>query len=514
MAVLLETSKGDIVVDLYAEECPLAARNFLKLCKIKYYNNVLFHNVQQNFIAQTGDPTGTGTGGDSIYGIMYGEQAHFFEDEIRPHLRHKKRGMVAMAGAGEDRNASQFYITLAKDLDSLDEKHTVFGEVSEGLEVLDAINEALCDDRGRPLQNIRIRHTILLDDPFPDPPQLAEHIPDASPEPVYAADDRLEDDWVPQEDGRSLEDIERETRQREAENRAVVLEMIGDLPEADAKPPSNMLFVCKLNPVTTEEDLEIIFSRFGNITSCDIIRDWKTGDSLCYAFIGFNTDEACEEAYFKMNNCLIDDRRIKVDFSQSVHHLWKQFRRHGKAGGAEEAAAAAEQGGQEARPAPRGRFELKPGAGRVYSGPAANGAHGRGYDLLLEGELDEPGPAGRAGHQNGHSHRGAHDGSKRSGNHVQQRDNRPEGSVRGDDYERHRDGPSSRERDRDRDRDRPRDRHRDDDRDRHKGEHREGREEGGSRHHREKEKHKEKKHKEDRHRDRDGSKDHKRRRHI
>lgn len=66
-------------------------------------------------------------------------------------------------------------------------------------------------------------------------------------------DDRLEDNWVPQEDGRSLEDIERETRQREAENRAVVLEMIGDLPEADAKPPSNMLFVCKLNPVTTEE---------------------------------------------------------------------------------------------------------------------------------------------------------------------------------------------------------------------------------------------------------------------
>lgn len=64
---------------------------------------------------------------------------------------------------------------------------------------------------------------------------------------------RLEDDWVPPEDGRSLEEIEKETRQREAENRAVVLEMIGDLPEADAKPPSNMLFVCKLNPVTTEE---------------------------------------------------------------------------------------------------------------------------------------------------------------------------------------------------------------------------------------------------------------------
>ena len=66
-------------------------------------------------------------------------------------------------------------------------------------------------------------------------------------------DDRLEDDWVPTEDTRALEEIERETREQEAKNKAVVLEMIGDLPEADAKPPPNMLFICKLNPVTTEE---------------------------------------------------------------------------------------------------------------------------------------------------------------------------------------------------------------------------------------------------------------------
>ena len=66
------------------------------------------------------------------------------------------------------------------------------------------------------------------------------------------------------------------------------------------------------------QDLEIIFSRFGNITSCDIIKDWKTGDSLCYAFLGFDSDEACEEAYFKMNNCLIDDRRIKVGHTSAL----------------------------------------------------------------------------------------------------------------------------------------------------------------------------------------------------
>lgn len=340
MAVLLETSKGDLVVDLFVDDCPTAAKNFLKLCKIKYYNNNLFHKVERNFIAQTGDPTGTGRGGSSIYGVLYGEQARFFEGELRPHLKHGKRGTVSLVTAGERLCGSQFFITLADQVDSLDEKHVVIGEVAEGHEVLDTLNDAYVDDDGRPWQNIRIRHTIILDDPFEDPPELMEHIPDASPPPVFEKGDRLEDDWVPEEDTRPSEEVEKETRKAEAYNRAVVLEMIGDLPEAEVKPPSNMLFICKLNPVTTEEDLEIIFSRFGVVTSCDIIRDWKTGDSLCYAFLGFDSDDACEEAYFKMNNVLIDDRRIKVDFSQSVYHIWKQFRKFGRKGDAALAKAA------------------------------------------------------------------------------------------------------------------------------------------------------------------------------
>lgn len=81
---------------------------------MKYYNNCLFHNVQRNFIAQTGDPTGSGKGGSSVYGLMYGDQARFFEDEIRPHLRHKSKGTVAMAAAGPNMNASQFYITTGE----------------------------------------------------------------------------------------------------------------------------------------------------------------------------------------------------------------------------------------------------------------------------------------------------------------------------------------------------------------------------------------------------------------
>ena len=80
-------------------------------------------------------------------------------------------------------NASQFYITTKDNLHSLDERHTIFGEVSEGMDVLEAINDVPVDATARPLQNIRIRHTVVLDDPFPDPPTLENHIPPASPPP-------------------------------------------------------------------------------------------------------------------------------------------------------------------------------------------------------------------------------------------------------------------------------------------------------------------------------------------
>ena len=125
-------------------------------------------------------------------------------------------------------------------------------------------------------------------------------------------------------EGLSQEEIDKFMREREAKTRAKLLEIIGDIPDAEMKPPENVLFVCKLNPITTDEDLELIFSRFGKINSCEVIRDRKTGDSLCYAFIEFDTPEACENAYFKMDNVLIDDRRIHVDFSQSLAKFtWK-----------------------------------------------------------------------------------------------------------------------------------------------------------------------------------------------
>ncbi|XP_069581988.1 peptidyl-prolyl cis-trans isomerase-like 4 isoform X1 [Ranitomeya imitator] len=325
MAVLLETTLGDIVIDLYTEERPRACLNFLKLCKIKYYNYCLIHNVQRDFIIQTGDPLGTGRGGESIFSKLYGDQACYFEPEKVPRIKHKKLGTVSMVNNGNDQHGSQFLITIGENLDYLDGVHTVFGEVTEGMDVLKKINETFVDKDFVPFQDIRINHTVILDDPFDDPPDLP--IPDRSPEPTkeqldsgrIGADEEIDDSK-----GKSNEEIEEQLADKEAKTRAVLLEMVGDIPDADIKPPENVLFVCKLNPVTTDEDLEIIFSRFGTIKSCEIIRDWKTGESLCYAFIEFEKEEDCEKAYFKMDNVLIDDRRIHVDFSQSVAKVkWK-----------------------------------------------------------------------------------------------------------------------------------------------------------------------------------------------
>ena len=321
MAVLLETSLGDIVIDLFVEARPKCCLNFIKLCKMKYYNFCLFHSVQKNFIAQSGDPTGSGEGGSSVWGLLRGgkaEETKLFDCEMLPKKKHVEVGTVSMVNNGADLHGSQFLITLGADLDNLDGVHSVFGEVAEGRDVLEKLNEAFCDKEGRPYQDIRILHTIVVDDPFEDPPGLV--VPERSPSPpAPSATDRIGfDEDINDFEGMTEAEIRNILDARTAKANAQILEMVGDIPDADAKPPENVIFVCKLNPATTSEDLEVIFSRFGTILSCEVIRDHKTGDSLQYAFIEFEKEDECINAYFKMDNVLVDDRRIHVDFSQSL----------------------------------------------------------------------------------------------------------------------------------------------------------------------------------------------------
>ena len=233
--------------------------SFLKLCKVKYYNFSPIHSVQKNFSFQTGDPIGPDSkdsdGGSSIWGILHGPARKTFSVELPAKLRHNDRGTVSMATIPSPRTSderlvgSQFIITLGENLDYLDGKAVIFGKVVEGFDVLEKINEAFIDDNGRPLKDIRIRHTVVLDDPYGDPPGLV--VPSESPLPsaaqlatVMIADDEELDENIDEEA------VEKLRREREARAQALTLEMVGDLPFAEVKPPENVLFVCKLNPVT------------------------------------------------------------------------------------------------------------------------------------------------------------------------------------------------------------------------------------------------------------------------
>uniref|UniRef100_A0A8C2HJ39 Spliceosome-associated protein CWC27 homolog n=1 Tax=Cyprinus carpio TaxID=7962 RepID=A0A8C2HJ39_CYPCA len=159
--VLLKTSAGDIDIELWSKEAPKACRNFTQLCMEGYYDGTVFHRVVPEFIVQGGDPTGTGTGGESIYGRP-------FKDEFHSRLRFNRRGLVAMANAGPHDNGSQFFFTLGR-ADELNNKHTIFGKVT-GDTVYNMLRlaEVECDRDERPLNPHKIRSTEVLHSPFDD----------------------------------------------------------------------------------------------------------------------------------------------------------------------------------------------------------------------------------------------------------------------------------------------------------------------------------------------------------
>lgn len=365
MSVLLETSLGDIVIDLHTELAPRSCTNFLKLCSKHYYKFNAFFSVERDFLAQTGDPTNTGKGGATIWSQLPStsqdkvDDTFFQPDTAGDALKHTKKGTVSFAcfrkqvkgpSGGEDDDAgeggsqqvlvagSQFFITLKDEIDYLDGKHAPFGIIVEGQEpggTLDKINAAFTDDQKRPLKDIRIRHVVVLEDPFPDPDGFVPPSRSPSPTPSQIRAIRLADDEDLSSDTSDRDPASKEESRRNADTNAaaLTLEMVGDLPFAEIRPPENILFVCKLNPVTRSDDLELIFSRFGKILSCEVIKDKKTGDSLQYAFIEFDQKDDAERAYFKMQNVLVDDRRIWVDFSQSVSRLhgdWVKKRNGGR----------------------------------------------------------------------------------------------------------------------------------------------------------------------------------------
>jgi peptidylprolyl isomerase len=146
--VVLETNQGNIEVQLFNEITPKTVENFVGLINKKYYDGIIFHRVIDGFMIQGGDPTGTGRGGESLWGDK-------FEDEISPEIKFTRKGLLAMANAGPNTNGSQFFITVAPT-PWLNMNHTIFGEVINGYDVVESISKVEVGSGDRPKQEQKI----------------------------------------------------------------------------------------------------------------------------------------------------------------------------------------------------------------------------------------------------------------------------------------------------------------------------------------------------------------------
>jgi len=147
----MQTNKGPIELELFDDDAPETVGNFLKLARDGFYDGVIFHRVIEDFMIQGGDPTGTGSGGPGYQ----------FDDEANSHP--VARGALAMANSGPNTNGSQFFIVTAEACPWLDGKHTVFGRVTDGMDVVDEISRVAKDGRDRPRDDVRIESIALAE---------------------------------------------------------------------------------------------------------------------------------------------------------------------------------------------------------------------------------------------------------------------------------------------------------------------------------------------------------------
>ena len=148
--VELKTTMGTCVLELYTHHAPRTVENFIRLTTRGYYDGVTFHRIIRDFMIQGGDPTGTGRGGQSSF-----EGGKPFEDELHPGLKHTGAGILSMANSGPNTNTSQFFVTLAPT-PHLDGKHTIFGRVCDGMDVIKRIGTVQTDRNDRPVTDVTI----------------------------------------------------------------------------------------------------------------------------------------------------------------------------------------------------------------------------------------------------------------------------------------------------------------------------------------------------------------------
>jgi cyclophilin family peptidyl-prolyl cis-trans isomerase len=150
--VKIETTLGDIYADLFRDDAPKTVENFLTLTKKNFYDGIIFHRVIPGFMIQTGDPTGTGRGGPGYQ----------FDDEFSENLRHDEAGMLSMANSGPNTNGSQFFITVAST-PWLDNRHSIFGKVTQGLDVAEKIVNVPRNRLDKPLEDVKMVNVDVLE---------------------------------------------------------------------------------------------------------------------------------------------------------------------------------------------------------------------------------------------------------------------------------------------------------------------------------------------------------------
>ena len=278
MALLLETTWGDLVIDLDVEGSPILCRNILKLAQCRYYTSTLVYNVQPNRFCQLGDPHGDGTGGGCIYGLLdrnenvISSRARFLKSQGRTltpkECRERGRVVATEMNGIPDTIGSQFLITLeegeGRALDgyipphhdeeaSTTPRYLSLGIVTEDDDnVLERIHNAYCDANGRPYADIRVERALVLHDPFEDLPGMKELMQSrgivcdsqgnvtSSPSYERPAEERVEiripanqvEEDEDERDPERARQREEEIQKKEDASRAVVLEMLGDLPSA------------------------------------------------------------------------------------------------------------------------------------------------------------------------------------------------------------------------------------------------------------------------------------------
>jgi peptidyl-prolyl cis-trans isomerase-like 4 len=254
MSVMMETSMGTFVIDLFLEESPNASLNFLKLCKINFYKNSLFHKVQPQFMIHSGKSANAKFPSVSIFGLLDPKKPFFKQEKNIKKLSKFYVGMEKNSGSQILVNGSQFFIVTSKrSIDYLENQFTVFGEVVEGEDAIDSIDGAFLDEEGNPLEEIKILNTFILDDPFDDPLGI---------ESLYSGIDDIKEE---REDNEGANNETLDTRKRDIKSKEFTLKLLGD--SIESIPPENVLFVCRLNPITRSKDLRLIFSRFGKIVN-------------------------------------------------------------------------------------------------------------------------------------------------------------------------------------------------------------------------------------------------------